>query len=93
MMYRGRKVDVVLDVRTALERLLGKVSGSVHVPMGRLEDAVPRLPGVGKTSTIVVHCASGVRSATAVATLRRMGYVNAIDGGGLADVRRELTQG
>ena len=92
MMYRGRKIDMVLDVRSALERFFGKVPGSVHVPMGRLESDVPRLPNLEKSTTILVHCASGVRSAKAVATLQRMGYANAIDGGGLAEVRRELTQ-
>jgi rhodanese-related sulfurtransferase len=90
MMYRGRKVDVVLDVRSKLERLFGRVNGSVHIPMGRLEEELPRQAGIRTSSTILVHCAAGVRSAKAVAIMRRMGYANVIDGVSLAAVRREL---
>jgi adenylyltransferase/sulfurtransferase len=88
--YRGKQVDVVLDVRSTLERLLGKVPGSPHVPVDRLEQELPKHEGIAKKSTILVYCASGVRSANAVAVMRRMGYANAIDGGGIAAVQREL---
>ena len=90
MEFRGRKIDAVIDVRSRLECLFGKVSGAVNLPMGRLEQEVPRLAGIDQNSTLLVYCASGVRSARAVALLHRMGYVNAIDGGGIATVRREL---
>jgi rhodanese-related sulfurtransferase len=90
MMHRGRSIDVVLDVRSTLERLFGRVSGSAHLPMSRLEQDLPRLAGIDRSSVILVHCASGIRSARAVAIMHRMGYVNAIDGGGMAAVRREL---
>jgi rhodanese-related sulfurtransferase len=88
--YRGARVDVVLDVRSRLERLFGKVPGSLHVPVDRLERELPNQAGIAKQATILVYCASGVRSAAAVAVLRRMGYPNAIDGGGIAAVRQEL---
>ena len=90
--FRGRKIDAVIDVRSRLECLFGKVSGAVNVPLGRLEQAVPALAGIDRQSTLLVYCASGVRSAHAVALLHRMGYANAIDGGGIATVRRELRQ-
>ena len=90
MEFRGRKIDAVIDVRSRLECLFGKVSGAVNLPMGRLEQEVPRLAGIDQHSTLLVYCASGVRSARAVALLHRMGYANAIDGGGIATVRREL---
>jgi len=88
--YRGKQVDVVLDVRSTLERFLGKVPGSLHVPVDRLEQELPKQEAIAKKATILVYCASGVRSANAVAVMRRMGYANAIDGGGIAAVQREL---
>ena len=90
MMFRGRKIDAVLDVRSRLECLFGKVEGAVNLPLGRLEQALPRQAGIDRQSTLLVYCASGVRSAHAVALLHRMGYVNALDGGGITSVRREL---
>lgn len=90
--FRGRKIDAVIDVRSRLECLFGKVSGAVNLPLNRLERAMPGLAGIGRQSTLLVYCASGVRSAHAVALLHRMGYAKAIDGGGIATVRRELRQ-
>jgi len=90
--FRGRKIDAVIDVRSKLECLFGKVSGAVNLPLNRLERAMPGLAGIGRQSTLLVYCASGVRSAHAVALLHRMGYAKAIDGGGIATVRRELRQ-
>lgn len=88
--YRGKQVDVVLDVRSKLECFLGKVPGALNVPVDRLEQELPKHDGIAKKSTILVYCASGVRSANAVAVMRRMGYANAIDGGGISAVQREL---
>ena len=92
MMFRGRRIDVVLDVRSRLECLFGKVGGAVNLPLGGLEQALPTQAGIDKSSTLLVFCASGMRSARAVALLHRMGYANAIDGGGIVTVRRELQQ-
>jgi phage shock protein E len=91
--FRGRKVDVVLDVRSKLECLLGKVSGAVNIPVDRLEQELPGHPSIGRQDAVLVYCASGVRSRNAVAAMRRMGYANAIDGGGIADVKAELRAG
>ena len=90
--FRGRKIDAVIDVRSKLECLFGKVSGAVNLPLNGLERAMPGLAGIGRQSTLLVYCASGLRSAHAVALLHRMGYAKAIDGGGIATVRRELRQ-
>ena len=64
---------VVLDVRGIVERREGHVSGSMHIPLGHLEDRLDELP---KDRKIAVHCASGVRSATAISVLAKHGIQN-----------------
>ena len=66
----------------------GTIPGSVHAPRGMLEFyADPSLPyhkpEFDRNKRIILHCASGGRSALAAATLQQMGYENVahLDGG------------
>lgn len=74
---RVRAGAAVLDVRYGPERAGGSVPGSVHVPYTRLAE---RLEAVPRGRPVLVHCASGVRSAAASAFLAGHGveavYVN-----------------
>jgi rhodanese-related sulfurtransferase len=71
---------VLVDLREAEELTAnGKIPGSVHVPRGMLEfRADPTSPyhqqPFDPSRRIIVHCASGGRSALAAATLQEMGY-------------------
>ena len=65
-----------------------KIKGSVHAPRGMLEFyADPSLPyhkpEFDPEKRIILHCASGGRSALAAQTLKQMGYPNVahLDGG------------
>jgi molybdopterin/thiamine biosynthesis adenylyltransferase/rhodanese-related sulfurtransferase len=68
---------VLVDVREKIEWNEGHIPGAVHVPRGylelQIEEAVP-----DKSKTVVLYCAGGVRSLMAGATLKQMGYENAI---------------
>jgi len=79
---------VLVDLREAKELEDGHIPGSVHIPRGMLEfradpsstyHQAPLDPG----ARVIVHCASGGRSALAAATLKDMGYENVahLDGG------------
>ncbi|MGA0557892.1 rhodanese-like domain-containing protein [Larkinella sp. VNQ87] len=66
----------------------GTIPGAVHAPRGMLEFyADPTLPyhkpAFDRAKRLILHCASGGRSALAVATLKQMGYENVahLDGG------------
>jgi sulfur-carrier protein adenylyltransferase/sulfurtransferase len=70
---RQREGTVVLDVREPEEYEQGAIPGAVHIPRGTLEGAIEsRIPG--KDTPVVIHCASGVRSAFAAKTLTELGY-------------------
>lgn len=80
---------VLIDIRESEELTRdGKISGSIHAPRGMLEFyADPTLPyhkkEFDKQKRIILHCASGGRSALATQTLKKMGYTNVahMDGG------------
>lgn len=72
---------VIVDIRDIRERQrTGYIPGSVHAPRGMLEFWVdPDSPYFKEVfgqdgKTFVFHCASGWRSALAVATLQEMGF-------------------
>ncbi len=72
----------ILDVREPAEWDEAHISGAKHLPRGLLEyQAAEQLPD--KDARIVVHCASGGRSALATKSLKEMGYTNVanLDGG------------
>lgn len=79
----------LIDIRESEElQDSGKIAGSVHAPRGMLEfyadDALPyHKPEFDKNKRIILHCASGGRSALAAKTLKEMGYerVAHLDGG------------
>ena len=78
----------LVDVRDAPELANGTIPGSVHASRGMLEfHADPsspyHKPELDPESRVILHCASGGRSALAVQTLRELGYRNVahLDGG------------
>lgn len=78
----------LVDVRDAPELAAGAIAGAVHASRGMLEfhadPASPyHKPGLEPGSRVILYCASGGRSALAVASLRMLGYVNVahLDGG------------
>ena len=72
----------LIDIRESEElKQNGKIPGSIHAPRGMLEFyADPSLPyhkpEFNKDNRIILHCASGGRSALATVTLKQMGYEN-----------------
>src|SRR5688572_6983537 len=68
---------VVLDVREPDEYEQGAIPGAVHIPRGNLESSIEsRVPD--KTVPVIIHCASGVRSAFAAKTLEELGYEDVV---------------
>ncbi|MEY2419733.1 MAG: sulfur-carrier protein adenylyltransferase/sulfurtransferase [Actinomycetota bacterium] len=66
-----------LDVREPDEYEQGAVTGSLHIPRGRLETNIEgQVPD--RSTEIIVGCASGVRSAYAAVTLAELGYTNVV---------------
>ena len=72
---------LLVDVREPQERDAAAIPGSIHAPRGMLEFyADPSLPyhkaEFDPNRRIILHCASGGRSALGASTLKEMGYTN-----------------
>jgi len=80
---------LLVDLREPAELTeAGRISGSVHVPRGMLEfradpTSTYHQDGFDPERRIILHCATGGRSALAAAALQDMGYkkVAHLDGG------------
>lgn len=65
---------VLLDVREPMEWNLGRIPGSVHIPLGVVESKIAA--AAPRDAHIVIYCARGNRSALAADQLQNMGYRN-----------------
>jgi sulfur-carrier protein adenylyltransferase/sulfurtransferase len=74
---RRRPGAVVLDVREPEEYEQGAIPGAVHIPRGTLESSVENRI-TDKSAPVIIHCASGIRSAFAAKTLSDMGYQDVV---------------
>ena len=81
---------IVVDVRSPAEFQMGHVEGALNIPVEMIS---PQniAPLNDKNQTIIVYCASGMRSAYARTMLMQLGYTNVINGG-TAHETAELTQ-
>lgn len=69
---------IVIDVRSSDEYGTGHIEGSINIPV----DVISNI-SYDKNTTIIVYCATGIRSANAAKTLINLGYTNVynLDGG------------
>src|SRR3954466_9023638 len=71
----ARPGTVVLDVREPDEYDQGALPGAIHLPRGHLESKIESQIS-DRSTPIIIHCASGVRSAFAAKTLQELGYTD-----------------
>lgn len=72
----NKKEAVGLDVRSSVEVKLFEANGSVHIPVGDLEE---RMGELDKSKTILVFCESGGRAGSAKNLLSSKGFKNVIN--------------
>lgn len=72
---------LLLDVRTPGEFASGHLDGAVNVPVGELGQRLAQVEP--KDRPVVVYCASGMRSASAVGMLRSAGWAKVVDLGAM----------
>lgn len=74
---------VIVDVRTAEEFRAGSAKGSINIPLNELEK---KSLGLDKNKTIILCCASGIRSGMAVSALKSKGFKNVVNAGAWSNV-------
>lgn len=75
---------LVVDVRSPSEFAAGHYPGAVNHPVEKLATSLKRLGD--PNHALVVHCASGARSARAAKVLLAAGFTDVTDAGGLANL-------
>lgn len=85
--FRQTPNAILLDVRTEEEYSETHIEGSTNLPLQKIEIATSII--TDKNKPLFVYCRSGVRSAKAVAILKKMGYTNVNDIGGILDYKEE----
>lgn len=80
--YQSVSGAVLLDVRTPQEYKEGHVPESKNIPL----QTIDKVTSVVRTkeTPLFVYCYSGSRSSRAVNVLKRMGYTNVINIGGIS---------
>jgi len=75
----------IVDVRTPGEFGGGAYPGAVNIPLAVLGR---RLEDIPRNGPVVLYCASGMRSASAARILKRAGYAEVVNAGGLRHMPR-----
>lgn len=88
--FRNAPDALLLDVRSPEEYQEGHIPGSQNLPLQYI-DMVPSVVE-NKEQELFVYCYSGARSRQAVDVLKRMGYSNAHNIGGIAAYSGKVEQ-
>ena len=88
--YLSTEGAVLLDVRTQEEYSEGHIEGSKNIPLQNIGMAETVIKD--KNTPLFVHCRSGGRSAQATSILKRMGYTNVEDIGGILSYRGKVVR-
>lgn len=73
------KKTVIIDVRTPGEYAMGNVQGSINIPLDTLPNRIDEIKQMG--ANIILCCASGARSNSALMYLKQNGIADVQDGG------------
>lgn len=88
-----KKADnaLLLDVRTSEEYRKGHIENSVNIPLSQINSVIKRYPK--RNHPIFVYCYSGSRSAEAIRQLKKLGYENVNNIGGISRYSGKLVIG
>lgn len=92
----GPKVDLkelaqngaqIIDVRTKEEFKGGHLKGSVNIPLDKITS---NLGKISKTKSVILCCASGMRSSSAKSILKSKGYSDVHNGGAWVSLQSKI---
>lgn len=80
--FRQNTDSLLIDVRSPEEYYMGHISGSINIPVDRIDTIETMARDFDQT--IYLYCQSGYRSRKAYNYLQQAGYLNAVDLGSVA---------
>lgn len=78
---------IIIDVRTPSEFKSGHIHNSINIPVDQINANIKKIADYKKP--IIACCASGMRSSTATATLKKSG-IEAYNGGAWHSLQRAI---
>ena len=88
--YLRRKDAKLLDVRTPEEYREGHIPNSINLPLQEMQKAAGVLKD--KEAPVFAYCHSGVRSGQAASMLKRMGYKQVTNIGGIMSYQGKVVK-
>ena len=77
------KEAFLIDVRTEKEWNLNHAKGAIHFELSKIQEG--EMPALSKDAEIYLYCRSGNRSGIAKEVLKKAGFTNIENLGGLSD--------
>jgi rhodanese-related sulfurtransferase len=88
----GKEKFFLIDVRTEEEHKEGHIPGTdLNIPHDKIESIKNIIQN--KETKLILYCRSGRRSQIAKETLKKLGYKNVINAGGIKDWKYEIQKG
>ncbi len=78
----------IVDVRTPEEFTEGHFPNAINIPLDQVAQRIDEFRKMKKP--IIAYCRSGNRSGIAVSILKQNGIADAINGGGLDDLKQNM---
>lgn len=78
----------IVDVRTPEEFTEGHFPNAINIPLEQVAQRIEEFRKMKKP--IIAYCKSGNRSGIAVSVLKQHGITDAINGGGLDDLKQNI---
>lgn len=83
---------IIIDVREPNEYKREHVDGAINIPLSGLTSRVNEFNQIDKSTQIIVYCASGARSSSAVSFLKQLGFSNVVNGINVKTVNKALSK-
>lgn len=78
----------IVDVRTPEEFTEGHFPNAINIPLDQVVQRINEFKEMKKP--IIAYCRSGNRSGIAISILKQNGIVDAVNGGGLDDLKQSM---
>ena len=86
--FRSTQGAVLIDVRDPGEYGMGHIPGSINMPLNVIDARSSEISG--KATPIFLYCVSGARASQAAGILKKQGFTNVKNIGGIGKYKGEL---
>mgnify|MGYP000044856616 CR=1 FL=1 len=86
--WKNSKGSYLIDVRTKDEYKEGHIPGSINIPLNEIDKVIHTI--TNRETKVFVHCLSGSRSSQATSRMKRLGYTDVVNIGGISNYKGKV---